>query len=326
MLLKDCNPQVIRDNSTSLLSQISSALCRPFKLRVEQALAGETDSVVLYRLSALFTFYSEKMTPEIGPESELSRTIDELNQLTLNIFYSGLNGAVQKILSKVDCSNYNHRLQSTLPAVHQILMLLRDVLETHDGAMAGRTNSEEEFNKIFSCVLDPLYRSVQVAATHLHSPLDVAVYTLNCLSAIHSLVILYPFTDSRLEMIKALMEGNEDVLVSEEASTILANTGLIHLYQKASAHDKSQGPLSAISGMDSATVNNTLIQFDAYLAQPDKYQLDQVAKISSARTRESVKQRTVDNVVAAYSAVIKKLEDPANAYENVSYKSVDQVS
>ncbi|VDM82758.1 unnamed protein product [Strongylus vulgaris] len=186
---------------------------------------------------------------------------------------------------------------------------------------------------IFSCVLDPLYRSVQVAATHLHSPLDVAVYTLNCLSAIHSLVILYPFTDSRLEMIKALMEGNEDVLmegnedvlVSEEASTILANTGLINLYQKASAHDKNQGPLSAIPGMDATSVNSTLVQFDAYLAQPDIYQLDQVSKISSARTRESVKQRTVDNVVAAYSTVIKKLEDPANAYENVAYKSVDQV-
>ncbi|KHJ76086.1 hypothetical protein OESDEN_24295 [Oesophagostomum dentatum] len=86
-------------------------------------------------------------------------------------------------------------------------------------------------------------------------------------------------------MIKALMEGNEDVLVSEEASTILANTGLINLYQKASAHDRNQGPLSAIPGMDAATINSILVQFDVYLAQPDKYQLDQVAKISSARTR-----------------------------------------
>ncbi|KAK6725985.1 hypothetical protein RB195_004354 [Necator americanus] len=322
LLLKDCSPQVIRDNSVNLLSQISSSLCRPFKLRVEQALAGETDSVVLYRLSALFIFYSEKMTPEIGSDSELSRTIDELNQLTLNIFYSGLNGAVQKILSKMGAPDYD---LLPVPAVHQILMLLRDVLETHDGAMAGRSNSEEEFNKIFSCVLDPLYRSVQVAATHLHSPLDVAVYTLNCLSAIHSLVVLYPFTDSRLEMIKALMEGNEDVLVSEEASTILANTGLISLYQKAAAHDKNQGPLSAITGMDATSVNNTLAQFDVFLAQPDKYQLDQVAKISSARTRESVKQRTVDNVVAAYSIVVNKLEDPFNAYENIAFKSIDQV-
>ncbi|ETN73163.1 hypothetical protein NECAME_18492 [Necator americanus] len=121
------------------------------------------------------------------------------------------------------------------------------------------------------------------------------------------------------------MEGNEDVLVSEEASTILANTGLISLYQKAAAHDKNQGPLSAITGMDATSVNNTLAQFDVFLAQPDKYQLDQVAKISSARTRESVKQRTVDNVVAAYSIVVNKLEDPFNAYENIAFKSIDQV-
>lgn len=97
------------------------------------------------------------------------------------------------------------------------------------------------------------------------------------------------------------MEGNEDVLVSEEASTILANTGLINLYQKAAAHDKNQvlsdskpdriyvtwfkGPLSAIPGMDAASVNSVMVQFDVFLAQPDKYELDQIAKISSARTR-----------------------------------------
>ncbi|VDO64402.1 unnamed protein product [Heligmosomoides polygyrus] len=249
------------------------------KLRVEQALAGETDSVVLYRLSALFMFYTEKMTPEIGADSELSRTIEELNQLTLNIFYSGLNGSVQKILSKMGAPDYD---LLPVPAVHQILMLLRDVLETHDGSMASRQNAEEEFNKIFSCVLDPLYRSVQ-------------------------------------------MEGNEDVLVSEEASAILANTGLINLYQKSAAHDRNQGPLSAISGMDANAVNRTLSQFDAFLAQPDKYQLDQVAKISSARTRESVHQRTMENVLAAYSVVVRKVEDPFNAYENVAFKSIDQV-
>ncbi|KAK6050877.1 hypothetical protein COOONC_11620 [Cooperia oncophora] len=479
MLLKECDPQVIRENLTSLLSQISSALCRPFKLRVEQALAGESDSVVLYRLSALFLFYSEKMTPQIGPDSELARTVDELNQLTLNIFYSGLNALLQKYsVQRCDhfflffffgrCPDYD-----LLPvsAVHQILMLLRLSAEAFlsvtilpfpkyqysgtcwtltMGAIAPRQNAEEEFNKIFGCVLDPLYRSVQVAATHLHSPLDVAVYTLNCLSAIYSLVILYPFTDSRLEMIKALMEGNEDVLVSEEASAILANTGLISLYQKAAAHDRNQGsiivpeelfqiiehlqmgapdydllpvsavhqilmllrlsaeaflsvtilpfskyqysgtcwraghsrwcncsahecrakefqqafsfmegnedvlvseeasailantglislyqkaaahdrnqgPLSAIPGMDASTVNQILSHFDVYLSQPDNYQLDQVSKISSVRTRESVQQRTVDNVVAAYSVIVSKLEDPFNAYENVAFKSVEQV-
>uniref|UniRef100_A0A0N4VXX2 Conserved oligomeric Golgi complex subunit 6 n=1 Tax=Haemonchus placei TaxID=6290 RepID=A0A0N4VXX2_HAEPC len=111
------------------------------KLRVEQALAGESDSVVLYRLSALFMFYAEKITPQIGADSELARTVEELNQLTLNIFYSGLTGAVQKILSKMGAPDYD---LLPVPAVHQVLMLLRDVLDTHDGAMAPRQNAAEE--------------------------------------------------------------------------------------------------------------------------------------------------------------------------------------
>ena len=61
--------------------------------------------------------------------------------------------------------------------------------------------------QIFSSVLDPLLRSIQLAATQLDSSLDVAVYTLNCLSAIQSTVLLYQYADERIEMIKALVGG-----------------------------------------------------------------------------------------------------------------------
>lgn len=33
-------------------------------------------------------------------------------------------------------------------AVHQVLLLLRDVLETHDGAMSSRANAKDEFEKV----------------------------------------------------------------------------------------------------------------------------------------------------------------------------------
>lgn len=57
--------------------------------------------------------------------------------------------------------------------------------------------------QIFATVLDPLNQAVQLSATQLDSPIDVAIYTLNCLSAINAAIILYQFTDLRLEMIKA---------------------------------------------------------------------------------------------------------------------------
>lgn len=134
-----------------------------------------------------------------------------------------------------------------------------------------------------------------MAATQLHSPLDVAVYQLNCLVAIQSLVILYPYTDQRLDMIKAMVrqvkvqmpqiEANGDVLVADETSSILAHTGLLGVYAKAAAHESKQGALVEIVGMDSCSIQRALVGFDAYLAHPENYRLDQSSKISSARVR-----------------------------------------
>ena len=74
LLLKDCKPEILKDSTAHVLDVITSALCRPFKVRwfhffqlsfqvrVEQALAAESDSVILYKISGLFNFYGDKMT------------------------------------------------------------------------------------------------------------------------------------------------------------------------------------------------------------------------------------------------------------------------
>ncbi|VDK82858.1 unnamed protein product [Onchocerca ochengi] len=262
-LLKLCSANVLKENSIGIQSQISEALCRPFKglslsiiiircglklisllllsvydqVRVEQALTTETNCTVLYRLSCLFTFYLETMASSLNSDSMLIQTFTELKELTLNLFFSGLHSLVQKLVGKIDTPDYD-----LLPvsAFHQILMLLKDVLESHDGAMAAVTDKKENFEKIFTTVLDPLNQAVQLSATQLHSPIDIAVYTLNCLSVVNAAIVLYQFTDSRLEMIKAQIDANIDVLVSEQATFIITQTGLIELYRKAAAHQPSQ--------------------------------------------------------------------------------------
>ncbi|VDK52718.1 unnamed protein product [Anisakis simplex] len=321
-LLKLCRPEVLNAHITTVLGQISEALCRPFKVRVEQALSAESNSVVLYRLSCLFAFYGDTMAQSVSEDAALLQTINELKELTLNMFFSGLNSSVQKLLGRMGTPDYD-----LLPvqAVHQILLLLRDVLESHDGAVAAVADKKENFFKIFAAVLDPLNQAVQLSATQLSSPLDVAVYTLNCLSAINAVIILYQYTDSRLEMIKAQTDANEDVLVSEQVTSILTQTGLIEIYTKAAAHQPSQGALSEINGMDGSRISNAMTLFDGFLSNPDSYRLDQCAKISSVRVRDSIQQRTVENLVAAYSVLYQKLVDPSNKYSNLCLKTVEQI-
>ncbi|CAG9532892.1 unnamed protein product, partial [Cercopithifilaria johnstoni] len=321
-LLKLCSPDVLKENCVGIQSQISEALCRPFKVRVEQALITETNCIVLYRLSCLFTFYLETMAPSLNSESMLIQTFKELKELTLNLFFSGLHSLVQKLVGKMGTPDYD-----LLPVsgVHQVLMLLKDVLESHDGAVAAVAEKKENFEKIFATVLDPLNQAVQLSATQLHSHIDVAVYTLNCFSAVNAAIILYHFTDSRLEMIKAQTDANVDVLVSEQATFIITQTGLIELYRKAAAHQPSQGVLSEIIGMEPSRISSTLSSFDSFLASPDKYKLDQCVKLSSARLRDTVRERTIENVVAAYKIIYDKIVDPNNKYPQLSIKTVEQV-
>ncbi|CAJ0571795.1 unnamed protein product, partial [Mesorhabditis spiculigera] len=137
--------------------------------------------------------------------------------------------------------------------------------------------------------------------------------------------MLYQYTDERLEMLRALIEGNEDVLVSEESSAILTNTSLSVIYQKAAAHTTQQGPMSAIPGLDAAALASAISSFDNFLAHADRFRLDLIARVSSTRIRESIAQRTAENVVAAYSVIVRKIEDPANGYGELPHKTPEEV-
>ncbi|KAK0400775.1 hypothetical protein QR680_015445 [Steinernema hermaphroditum] len=321
-LLKTCRPNVISQHSIEVQNEICEALCRPFKIRVEQALGKESHAVLLYRLSCLFTFYKDMMVSALTENSALVQTLEELRELTTNMFFSGLNTAVQRLLTRMTPPDYD-----LLPVnvVNQVLLLLRDVLESHDEAVAAVTEKKENFIKIFTHVLDPLNQSIQIAASNLHNPLDVAVYMLNCLSAINTVIILYQYTDARLEMLKAQMDANEDVLVSEQATYILTETGLVDIYHKAANHQPNQGPMAEISGMEPERIKASLTLFESFLAKPTSYRVDQCLKISSVRIRDSVQKRTFESVAEAYGLILAKLQDPANKYPDLPIKAIDDI-
>lgn len=57
-------------------------------------------------------------------------------------------------------------------------------------------------------ILDPLHQSIQLICSNLHNHLDVAVYMLNCLNSIRSVLIIYPHNETKLEMFKAQVTIN----------------------------------------------------------------------------------------------------------------------
>ncbi|KAI1716465.1 conserved oligomeric complex COG6 domain-containing protein [Ditylenchus destructor] len=323
-VLKSCQPENITAFSKSVLSNISEALCQPLRVRVEQIITKETNCVALYRLSSLFLFYAKNFVSDINADSVLVKVLHDLHELSQHMFFSVVNATVQRITSKMDVPDYD-----LLPvnAVHQCLLLLRDILESHnDNAFAAVLDRKEMHAKIFAHILDPLLQSIQLVCSNLDNPLDVAVYMLNCMNAIRSVVILHQFSDTRLEGLDMMITANEDVLVSEQASKILSDNELMDIYTRCFAHQTNQGPLARIPGMELERVRNALAMFNEFLSQPDGYQCHQTVKISSARIRESVQKRTFENVLAAYSVIYNKISQTENGYTDLkSLQTLDEV-
>jgi hypothetical protein len=91
------------------------------------------------------------------------------------------------------------------------------------------------------------------------STIEMAVYMVNCVYTIHSMLSLYEYIDEKLEKLDALIEAHIDTLVNEQAHFVLAKTDLLEVYKIVQNHDAKQGPLVNQIGMDSVALKASMV-------------------------------------------------------------------
>jgi hypothetical protein len=108
-------------------------------------------------------------------------------------------------------------------------------------------------------VIEPLLQMSSLSAINL-PVVEMAVYMINCIYTIHSMLSLYEYTDKKLEKLEAQIEANLDQLVNEQAYYILSKTDLLDAYKIIQNHDsKQRGPLANILGLDSNTLKSAMV-------------------------------------------------------------------
>ena len=56
--------------------------------------------------------------------------------------------------------------------------------------------------KILDCVIEPMLQMASLSAMNLPI-IEMAVFMINCIYTIHSMLLLYEYTDSKLEKLEA---------------------------------------------------------------------------------------------------------------------------
>ncbi|XP_063474919.1 conserved oligomeric Golgi complex subunit 6 isoform X6 [Symphalangus syndactylus] len=212
-------------------------------------------------------------------------------------------------------------------ALNQTLMLLREVLASHDSSVVPLDARQADFVQVLSCVLDPLLQMCTVSASNLGTA-DMATFMVNSLYMMKTTLALFEFTDRRLEMLQFQIEAHLDTLINEQASYVLTRVGLSYIYNTVQQHKPEQGCLANMPNLDSVTLKAAMVQFDRYLSAPDNLLIPQLNFLLSATVKEQIVKQSTELVCRAYQEVYAAVMNPINEYkdpENILHRSPQQV-
>ncbi|TNN75132.1 Conserved oligomeric Golgi complex subunit 6 [Liparis tanakae] len=336
-LLKQVTLQGVEENMQEVVGHITEGVCRPLKVstrgnseplcwvRIEQVIVAEPGAVLLYKLSNLLKFYHHTISSIIGTSvASLLITIEEMHILSKKMFFNSLSLHASRLMDKVELPPADLGPTASLT---QTLVLLREVLASHDSSVVPLDARQADFAQVLSCILDPLLQLCTVSASNLGTA-DMASYMVNSLYVMKTTLALFEFTDKRLEMLEFQIEAHLDTLINEQASYVLTRTQLSYIYSCVQQHSPEQGPLSLLPSMDSSSVKAAMVQFDRYLSSPDTLVMPQHNFLLSAAIKEQIFRQSTELVCRAYREVHTALTSPANGYkdpENLLPRSPPQV-
>ncbi|KAJ6659214.1 hypothetical protein lerEdw1_019260 [Lerista edwardsae] len=324
-LLKLITSDGLEENMQEVVGHITEGVCRPLKVRIEQVIVSEPGAVLLYKICNLLKFYHHTISNIVGNSAAmLLTTIEEMHLLSKKIFFNSLSLHASKLMDKVELPPADLGPSS---ALNQTLVLLREVLASHDSCVIPLDTRQADFVQVLSCVLDPLLQMCTVSASNLGSA-DMATFMVNSLHMMKTTLALFEFTDKRLEMLQYQIEAHLDTLINEQASFVLTRVGLSSIYNIVQQHKPEQGPLANVPSMDSMSLKAAMIQFDRYLSAPDGLLMPQINFLLSTSVKQQIVKLSTELVCRAYSEVYSAVMNPDNGYkdpETILHRSPHQV-
>ncbi|RNA32100.1 Conserved oligomeric Golgi complex subunit 6 [Brachionus plicatilis] len=296
------------------LGTILDGVCRALRVRIEQVLVSQHDTT-LYKISNLIKFFDFTIRQKINESCELVQTLSDIYQLSYKMFLNSLNIHATRLLEKVEPPN-NELLPNE--EFRQTLSLIKEIFDSYSNSVVSVNTKKDDYIQILDCVIEPMLQMASLSAINL-PVIDMAVYMINCIYSIHSMLSLYEYTDPKLEKLEAQIEAHLDTLSNEQGYFILSKTDLLDAYKIIQGHDKkTRGPLVNVLGMDSNTLKSSMNKFDVYLAAPDSLIVPQFNLLLSSNIRTKLKQKSIRLVCDAYRLIFNSITDTENGYSNSS--------
>ncbi|KAJ1341209.1 hypothetical protein BSLG_004214 [Batrachochytrium salamandrivorans] len=263
-----------------VLNKSLEGICRPLKLRIESVFRSELGPITSYRVANLVQFYAHTILKVLGPSSELGASFEELIQDAFKVFFGALNAQAVDILRFVQPPGSD--LQPP-QAVKDIISQLQEIMLSYDGSLLSASGQDKEFQEIISALLNPVLKMCDLGSANL-KPLESAMY----MSISSRSVAAFSFAATQVQTIQTNLDLQVQVLVDEQYSVILRQSGLENLV----LHMETNPPPLALSQTtDSKAVAAAMSRLDVFLVTVTVDVAETLANISSVQISRSISQR-----------------------------------
>ena len=270
-------PASSSSSTSALLSSIFEGLARLLRTRIEQALLTQPTPDTSFRLYTLLATASLPLFTLLPADTALLTTIRSLIDTARINFFDTVRKQSERLLHNrlVPPSDL-----SPPPVLVEALTQLNSILSAGSASSAAAASASAaaggaanvEMAPVLAALLDPILGALTQSAAQLPAD-EQAVYAINCLHAVLSVLRRYESARGRSEMSSLELDAEVEKLVGVQYDTVMDKCGMKTVIerirtikqQRSSTAAAPFAPLSTVDGLGEAAVRQAVGGFYSML-------------------------------------------------------------
>ena len=205
-----------------LVNRNVAGVARALRQRIEQVLQNHEDSVLLYKIANLVTFYRVTFMKLLGSDSSLLETLSSLGQSALHQFRTVVSDNVSAIQADIASPTPDLRIPDFLDeALTQFTILLK----TFDSSLTPASSRVADFEPVISQALNPFLSTCEKMSKETNEP-SASIFVANCLLAVKTALSTYDFVQDRVSELDEQLASVTFSLTEYQHAFFLHTSGL----------------------------------------------------------------------------------------------------
>lgn len=230
---------------SDLVNRDMAGVARALRQRVEQAIQGQNDPVIVYKIANLIGFYRVTLTKLLGAESTVMETLLRLTESAMCQFEALQSDNTANVQAELTQTPSDLSAPNVL---EETLSQLRALMRSFESSLAPTESREEEFQPVLSQTFKPVIDACVTISKDLEMP-ATHIFLLNCYTATKKTLQPFDFTHSLIEQIDSSIESSMAKLVDYQHTFFLHVSGLRPLLTALIPLSDSEEDLDKIPGL-----------------------------------------------------------------------------